>query len=157
MSKQQESKTFNDLIFEVILPKVNILSILLIAVALMFKLFKLQGTKELFTISMSSYAAVCYLGAFKKNNLDGYFNKFIFKLGGITSAVLVIGTLFLILNLPGGKEMFTIGVPAFIIAFILTLVKNMNTESEEYRDILKRYFKTFAIITTIYLVAIYLG
>ncbi|MTI39630.1 hypothetical protein [Fulvivirga lutimaris] len=157
MAKEEnkESRNFKDLLFEVILPKVDMISILLIAVSLMFKIFKLQGTSELFMISMSAYAGVCYLSAFKPSDLQSAFNKFIIKFGGISSAVLIIGTLFLILNLPGGKEMFTIGVPAFIIAFVLVLIKNTSAETDEYKSILKRHFKTFTIITVIYLVALY--
>ncbi|MEQ9167992.1 MAG: hypothetical protein RLO12_17155 [Fulvivirga sp.] len=158
MAKEEnkESRNFKDLLFEVIIPKVDIISILLIAVALMFKIFKLQGTSELFMISMSAYAGVCYLSAFKPSGLQSAFNKFIIKFGGISSAVLIIGTLFLILNLPGGKEMFTIGVPAFIIAFVFVLIKNTQSESEELKKIIARHFKTFAVVTAIYLVAFYL-
>lgn len=153
---ETKKKDFSDLMFEVIIPKIEIISIVLIAISILFKLLHLQGTNEMFMISMSTYAVICYLSAFQKNKFEGVFNQFIVKLGGIASAVLVIGTLFLILSLKGGQEMFMIGVPAFILAFIAILYKNTNTESEEYKKILIRHSKTFVIVAVIYLVTFYL-
>lgn len=157
MENKKEFQSFKDLLFELILPRVELISLVLIVIALWLKVFKIQGAADIFMISMSTYAGTCHLSAFKPSNITGHFGKLIIKLGGIASAILVIGTLFLILNLHGGKQMFTIGAPAFVIAFILTLIKNTNSESEEYKDMLKRHFRTFGIITIVYLVAIYIG
>lgn len=156
MKEAKKTKGFKDLLFEVILPKVELISLILISIGVLFKILKLQGTNELFMISMSTYAMVCYLSGFKKTNFESNFDKALIKFGGIASAVLVIGTLFLILKLPGAREMFSIGAPAFIIASIVTLIRKTTSESEEYKFYLKGYFKTFGIVTTLYLLILFI-
>ena len=154
---ETKKKDFKDLLFEVILPKIELMAIIVIAISILFKLLHLQGTNEMFMISLSIYAIVCYLGSFRKYAVEGMVSQLIIKLGGIASAVLCIGTLFLVLGLPGGTEMFTIGAPAFILAFILTLFKNTNSDSEEFKKILIQHLKTFVIVAVIYLITFYLN
>lgn len=157
MTETKDKKDFKDLLIEVILPKIELISIILIGIGILFKLLQLQGAQEIFMISMSTYAIVCYLNSFQKYNLDGMLNQFIIKLGGIGSTVLIIGTLFIVLALPGANEMFTIGAPAFTLAFILALFRNLSSESDAYKKIILRHFKTFAIVAIIYLVTFYLN
>ncbi len=154
MEEKNEKKTFKDLLYETILPKVEWISLILVAISVLFKIFHLQGTSELLMISLSTYAAVCYLSAFEETELQGVLNKFIVKAGGIASAVVVIGMLFLVLSLPGGINMLEIGVPALCIIIIITFIKSLNSESGVYKKLLIRYGKTIIILSAVYLVSI---
>ncbi|HNP19229.1 MAG TPA: hypothetical protein PKL31_12390 [Fulvivirga sp.] len=156
MKEKKELNTFKDLLYDVILPKVELISLILLAIGILFKISHFQGAPQLLMISMSTYAAVCYLRAFEKIELQGAFNKFLLKIGAISSSVLVIGALFLILRLPGAINMLEIGIPVFAIFLIFIIVKFLNSESGVYKKILFRNLKTVVVVSVVYLVTLYL-
>lgn len=156
MTDQNDRKNFQDLLFESIVPKVEMISLALVGLGILFKILSLEGTTEIFMIALSTYAAVCYLRGFEKTELQGWFNKMITKFSGISSAVLVIGTLFLTLNLPGHIDMLTIGVPSFSIAFLVIIFKHVNSASAEYKKMLDGNIKTILVVGLVFLATYYL-
>ncbi|QSE99257.1 hypothetical protein [Fulvivirga lutea] len=150
MNESEEKKGFKDLLFEVILPKVELISLVLVLVSIVFKMLHLQGTPELLMISLSTYAVVCFLRGYQPIDSDSTLDKIIVKFGGVGSAILVIGVLFLMLSLPGYSEMLWIGGVTFGITMGLIIVKSSNRESELYKKLVSQYLKTLAVVSVVY-------
>lgn len=157
MKEEQGLKGFKELLFETILPKIEMISLILIAVSILFKILHLQGTVELLMISLTTYAITCYLAGFEKTELTSWLDQLILKVGAISSAIVVIGLLFLLLQLSGAYQMLIIGTPIFAIALILVLVKFLNSESEVFKKVLIKHVKTVAVVSIVYLVMLYLN
>jgi hypothetical protein len=151
MENKKGIKTFKDLLYEVIIPKVEVISLIILALSILFKILKLQGAPELLMISLSTYAGTTYLKAFVKTELQGWLDNLLIKIGAISSAVLIIGILFLILNLSGSIEMLTIGSISLGISIIVIFIKFLKSEKTYYKKLLIQHTKTIVIVIGVYL------
>ncbi|MEQ8924621.1 MAG: hypothetical protein RLO81_02345 [Fulvivirga sp.] len=144
------NKGFASLLFETIIPKVELISLVLVLVSILFKMLHLQGTAELLMISLSTYAVVCFVRAYQPIESDGAIDKLIIKFGGISSAILVIGVLFLMLSLQGSSEMLWIGGVTFGITMALIIIKSSNSANSLYKKLVSQYIKTLAVVSVVY-------
>ena len=128
-----EKQNFTTLLSKVILPKVEVIAIIISSIGFLLYLLKQTGAQQLLMIGLSTLASVFFLTAntlppaiektltetTKKSFFDTLLN-FIWKIMHIALSVSVIGLLFYLLNLNGYTQMILIGTTILIIALLLS-------------------------------------
>jgi hypothetical protein len=147
----EEKNNFKDLLRDIILPKVEIISVVLIVVAIVFKQFGLEGFETIFTIGLSNLAIVAYLGAFlyKTDNLA---QIFVVRIGHIACSIALVGIMFTALSFPGNEPMLSIGGISLAMATVALAYLQSKPDCTLPRQILIRFGTIlFLTLVTIFL------
>ncbi|MEO9965791.1 MAG: hypothetical protein ABJF11_08385 [Reichenbachiella sp.] len=142
MQESSEKQGFKDLLRDVIIPKAEKIGGVLLLVCFIFKVLAFAGAENLLLISLSTLAVTYYLTPFLLKRED--YTKLeiiVLKIGFISCAIVIMGVMFALLNLPGASEMLYIGFP--ITGLSTIILGYIYTSSET--DILKPNFVRFVL------------
>ena len=69
-------------------------------------------------MSMTTLAIFYFISGYLTPDLDGNFGSIIFRIASVSSAAIVIGFLFVILNYEGAEQMMLIGGTSIAVVFV---------------------------------------
>ena len=127
------------------------LAIVVIILALvLLKWYKISGTAPLIIAGISLICMIYYFSSFEKIECDNMSQRFIIKLTGLASALVLVGVLFAMFQWPNSKMMLIVGTIGLAGSLIGSKVTNLNSTSYYTQ------YKTFRIIVLIGLSVFYL-
>ncbi|MBX2897468.1 MAG: hypothetical protein KF763_18645 [Cyclobacteriaceae bacterium] len=139
-----EKANFGELLAKTILPKVQLISLLITAIGLVFHFLNLSGSADMLMIGLSTLAATFFLSAFavvnpastSKHNGNALL---LYKLMYLGASVVLIGALFYILKLEGYQQMLLVGCVTLGGAIIVSamLIGNPDNKSILKKPLIK--------------------
>lgn len=123
MESENSPSQFGTLLRTKILPRVQILALVIGVVGILFKIFHYAGAVEFFLIGFSTLAACYFLLAFTSVQLPptckpSLYSLILYKVIYIASAITLIGIVFAFLNLPGASQLLLSGTLTLGIALV---------------------------------------
>ncbi|MEP4531641.1 MAG: hypothetical protein ABJ004_01055 [Cyclobacteriaceae bacterium] len=147
----EEQKGFKDLLRDIIIPKMEIISVAIIIIAFVLKYFEASGYASIFSIGLTTLAITSYLYAFLYKT-EGFLENLVLKTGHIACSISIIGFLFTLLHLPGNQPMLNIGSAALAIATVAMIYLMTQSQSKKHRQITIRFVAILLLIApTIFL------
>lgn len=148
-SESEEKKGFRDLLGEVIVPKIEMISLVVLSIGFLLKYLETGNSAGMIAIGLTTLAVTSYLLAFL-HKPNGILQIITFKMGHIACSVALVGVMFTLLHLPGNVVMLQIGAAVVAIAFILTTFTLLKDPSQKIKRTLLRYGLVLALsLTTI--------
>lgn len=149
-----DKANFGELLAKTILPKVQLIALLVAAIGLVFHFLNLSGSADMLMIGFSTLAAAFFLSAFSVVTLSPTSKHsrnalLLYKVLYLAAPVVLIGTLFYVLKMEGYREMLLVGCVSLGGAILISATQISNPDN---LVILKR-----PLITTlpVFLVGIY--
>lgn len=120
-----EKANFGELLAKTILPKVQLIALLVAAIGIVFHYLNLSGSTDILMVGFSTLAATFFLSGFtmvkvSAGSKHSPYALILFKLLCIASAVATIGILFSVLKMNGYKEMLMLGCAALGICVLIS-------------------------------------
>ena len=126
-----EKGNFGELLAKVILPKVQLIALLVSAIGLVFHYLNLNGSSNMLMMGFTTLAATFFLSAFAVVSISATSKHnpsalILYKVLYLAAPVILIGSLFYILHFEGFKEMLLVGCVGLGGAILIsaTLVSN---------------------------------
>ncbi|MEO9475745.1 MAG: hypothetical protein ABJG41_09425 [Cyclobacteriaceae bacterium] len=141
----EEQKGFKDLLRDVIIPKVEFISVAIIIIAFVLKYFEASGYASIFSIGLSTLAVTSYLYTFLYKT-EGILENMVLKIGHIACSISIVGFLFTLLHLPGNLPMLNIGAAALSIATVAMIYLVTQSQSKKHRQITIRFAAVLLLI-----------
>jgi len=113
-----QKKGFKDLLRELIVPKIERISMIILLLALLFKYLQIGETTAMIGIGLTTLAVTSYLYAFLYKT-EGLMETLSIKLGHVACAVAIVGIMFRLMQLPGSATMLHIGAGALALSTVL--------------------------------------
>lgn len=149
---KEPQKGFKELLAEIILPKVEMISIAILVIAILFKYLETKGYPELISISLTTLAVTNYLIAFSPTQGETSLTFIITqKIGFISCSIAIVGIMFTELSLPGNTTMLAIGGVTVGLACLSTGVLYFQKNSAIVRKMLIRFLVVFVTTLMTYL------
>ena len=147
----EEQKGFKDLLRDIIIPKMEIISVAIIIIAFILKYFEASGYVSILSIGLTTLAITSYLFAFLYKT-EGVLENMVLKMGHIACSISIVGFLFRLLHLPGNQPMLNIGAGSLAIATVAMIYLVTQTQSKKHRQITIRFAAVLLLIVpTIFL------
>lgn len=144
MENQEQPKfTFNDLMRDKIVPRIDQISMFILAIALVFKILHYPGASPMLGISMTTLAVTTWLMAFL-TKAPTLYSMIFMKVGFISSSIILVGIMFTFLHLPGNSPMLEIGLTSGGISAIALAYMTFLQGFDELKKSFYRISITFS-------------
>jgi len=145
-----QERGFNDLLKEAILPKIELIALVILVVATAFKFLHFNGSEQLLVISFCTLSAVYFLYGFAYvKEGSAQFDLILSRIGFIASSIVLVGTMFIVLRMTGGNQMIIVGTPVLIMAILISLYKSSTKQDQLYRSMFTK-FSTALLISAVF-------
>ncbi|MBX2915479.1 MAG: hypothetical protein KF856_09450 [Cyclobacteriaceae bacterium] len=125
---------FGELLAKTILPKVQLIAMLVTAIGLVFHFLNLSGSTDMLMVGFSTLAATFFLSAFAlvsttSTSKHSSIALLLYKVMYLSAPVILIGTLFNFLKLEGYQQMLLVGCVSLGGAIIFSATQIGNPDN----------------------------
>jgi|GEM_PF-5152764 len=130
--QQEVQQSFQDLLGNTILPKVESISVIVLSIGVILKYFEIGKPDPVFGISLTTLAVTSFLQSSLTKG-ENLLQTVTYKVGFISCSISIVGVMYTLLSLPGNMPMLKIGTGALGVATTLLIYQILKAPTDELK------------------------